>query len=176
MSDSACALRPDGSLKDASEIEFFNDVDDDVPMTTATSTLASNSCLLASSFSQAKLDSFVSRVAPVTVVAGSRRSGRALKPTEKVQESAAQSIPAKRMAPSDISSAPVRRRVSLADVTDADDLFEGEDGEDGEDEELPDLLDVSNDEDDEAEVAYERTKAFGDADRDVILSLHAHIP
>ena len=80
------------------------------------------------------------------------------------------------MAPSDISSAPVRRRVSLADVTDADDLFEGEDGEDGADEELPDLLDVSNDEVNEAEVAYERTKAFGDADHDVILSLHAHIP
>jgi hypothetical protein len=80
------------------------------------------------------------------------------------------------MVPSDISSAPVRRCVSLADVTDADDLFEGEDGEDGEDEELPDLLDVSDDEDDEAEVAYERMQAFGDADRDVILSLHAHIP
>ena len=67
MSDSACTLQLDSSLKDASEIEFFNDVDDDVPMTT----LAFSSHPLASSFSQAQLDSFLSTVASATVVAGS---------------------------------------------------------------------------------------------------------
>jgi hypothetical protein len=173
MSDPACALRPDGSLKDATEIEFFNDVDDDVPM--AAVSTASASRPLMSSFSQGKLDAFVSRVAPATVVAGSRRSGRALKPTEKVREAAAQSIPTKRTAPSDVSSAPVRRRVSAADVTDTEDLFEDEDGETGEDDDMPDLQEVSDDEDDEAEAAYQRTKAFGDIDRDVIPQFYIHI-
>ena len=69
MSDSACALRPDGTLKDAAEIEFFNDVDDDVPMAAVSTASASRPSM--SSFSQGKLDAFVSRVAPATVVAGS---------------------------------------------------------------------------------------------------------
>ena len=70
MSDSACALRPDGSLKDVTKIEFFNDVDDDVPM--AAVLTASASQPLMSSFSQKKLDTFVSRVAPATVVVRSQ--------------------------------------------------------------------------------------------------------
>jgi hypothetical protein len=81
MSDSACALQLDGTLKDASEIEFFNNVDDDVPMVAASSALASRP--LTSSFSQGKLDLFVSRIAPTTIVAGSQGSGQALQPTEK---------------------------------------------------------------------------------------------
>ncbi|KAG1717999.1 hypothetical protein EDB19DRAFT_1991993 [Suillus lakei] len=32
MSQDACALNADGSLKDASDITFFNDPDDDVPL------------------------------------------------------------------------------------------------------------------------------------------------
>jgi len=173
MSDSACTLRPDGTLKDASKIEFFNDVDDDVPMASVSTAPASRP--LTSSFSQGKLDAFVSRVAPATVIAGSRRSGRALKPTEKARESAAQSIPAKRTAPSDVSSAPVRRRVSVVDVTDTEDLFEDdEDSKDGDDD-MPNLQEASDDEDEEAEEAYLRTRAFGDTDRDVISLFYMHI-
>jgi hypothetical protein len=98
-----------------------------------------------------------------------------LKPTEKVREAAAQSIPTKRTPPSDVSSTPVRRRVSVADVTDTEDLFEDEDGETGEDDNMPDLQEVSDDEDDEAEAAYQRMKAFGDIDHDVIPQFYIHI-
>ena len=83
MSDSACALWPDGTLMDASKIEFFNDLDDNVPMLASSVTSVPAPQPLALSFSQGKLDSFVSRIAPAAVVAGSQRSGRASKPTEK---------------------------------------------------------------------------------------------
>lgn len=96
-----------------------------------------------------------------------------MKPTEKAQESAAQSILAKRTASSDISSAPVKRRVSVVDVTDTEDLFE-DDEEDGNND-MPDLQEVSDDEDEEAEEAYQRTKAFGDTDHDVISLFYVHI-
>jgi hypothetical protein len=69
MSDSACALRPDGTLKDASKIKFFNDDNDNDPM--ASVSTAPASWPLTSSFSQGKRDAFVSRVAPATVIAGS---------------------------------------------------------------------------------------------------------
>jgi hypothetical protein len=72
MSDSACALRPDGTLKDASEIEFFNDVDDNVPMLASSVTLVPAPQPLALSFSQGKLDSFVSRFTPAAVIASSQ--------------------------------------------------------------------------------------------------------
>ena len=52
----------------------------------------------------------------------------------------------------------------MAYVTNTEDLFEDEDGETGED-----------DKDDEAEAAYQRTKAFGDIDRDVIPQFYIHI-
>lgn len=96
-----------------------------------------------------------------------------MKPTEKARESTAQSILAKRTAPSDVSSAPVRRRVFVVDVTDTEDLFE-DDEEDG-DNDMPDLQEVSDDEDEEAEEAYQRTKAFGDMDCNVILLFYMHI-
>ena len=52
----------------------------------------------------------------------------------------------------------------MADITDAGDT----DKENDDDEDLPELQAASDDEDDEAEEAYQRTKALGDADRDVI--------
>jgi hypothetical protein len=177
MSDSACALRPDGTLKDVSEIEFFNDVDDDVPMLASSVTSVPAPQPLASSFSQGKLDSFVSRIPPAAIVAGSRRSGRAPKPTEKAREAATRSVPAKRTAPSGTSSVPVRRRVSVVNDTDTEDIFKTEDGENSEDHDLPDLQEESDDEDDnadEVEAAYQRTKDFGDTDRDVVLLLSVY--
>jgi hypothetical protein len=51
MSD---ALRPDGSLKDADEMEWYNDVDDDIPV----SIPASSTPALSSSSSAQSLDNF----------------------------------------------------------------------------------------------------------------------
>ena len=66
----------------------------------------------------------------------------------------------------------------MVDDTDTDEIFETEDGENSEDDDLPDLQEVSDDEDDndadEVEAAYQRTKDFGDTDRDVVLLLSAY--
>ncbi|KAG2029213.1 hypothetical protein BDR03DRAFT_1018731 [Suillus americanus] len=84
MSQDACALNADGSLKDASDITFFNDPDDDVllpkvppstqPSTSTASTRDAYSVLLKAGHT------------PATVTAGSRRSGRHLKPSARMRD------------------------------------------------------------------------------------------
>jgi hypothetical protein len=63
----------------------------------------------------------------------------------------------------------------MVDGTDTDDIFKMEDGGNSKDNDLLDLQEVSDDEDDdnvdEVEAAYQRTKAFGDTDRDIVLLL-----
>jgi len=54
MASEGCAVGPDGELRDASEIEFFNDPDDDQPIALATT----------SSTVQPSLDSFVTKLPP----------------------------------------------------------------------------------------------------------------
>jgi hypothetical protein len=96
-----CTISSDGQLKDASEIEWFNDVDDDTAM------LPPPPALKASS-SAGTLDAFVqlrnSGRTPASISAGSRRSGWVTKPMEKVHAtatsssisgSATRSVPAK---------------------------------------------------------------------------------
>ncbi|KAG2335338.1 hypothetical protein BDR05DRAFT_954149, partial [Suillus weaverae] len=61
----SCTLRPDGQLKDAKDIEWYNDPDDDSPILPSPPPATSNG----------KITTFVSR-----------RSGRAIKPTEKIHE------------------------------------------------------------------------------------------
>ena len=55
----------------ASAIKFFNDIDNDVPMLASSVNLVPAPQPLALSFSQGKLDSFVSKIPPAAVVAGS---------------------------------------------------------------------------------------------------------
>ena len=107
---------------------------------------------------------------PADFVAGSRRSGRASKPSAKVREAvSASSIPAKRPAPSMATSA--RKCVSVDTELEPEgnpslDVFE--DGGD-DDEEMPELQECSDDkdEDERAHEEYEKNKAMADADRDV---------
>ncbi|KAG1747879.1 uncharacterized protein EDB91DRAFT_1263073 [Suillus paluster] len=73
----SCALRPDGQLKDAKDIEWYNDPDDDSPMPPSPPPATSNG----------KITAFVSR-----------HSGRAIKPMEKIRD-AVNGAPAKRPAP-----------------------------------------------------------------------------
>ncbi|KAG2357129.1 hypothetical protein BDR07DRAFT_1491060 [Suillus spraguei] len=68
----ACALGSDGKLKDASAIDWYNDPDNDTP--------------------------FPAPPPPPASAFVSRRSGRALKLTEKIRK-AANTAPAKRLAP-----------------------------------------------------------------------------
>ncbi|KAG1831325.1 hypothetical protein EV424DRAFT_1573455 [Suillus variegatus] len=85
----SCALRPDGQLKDAKDIKWYNDPDDDSPMLPSPPPATSNG----------KITAFVSR-----------RSGRAIKPTEKIRD-AVNSAPAKRPAPAAPEGQPAPKRI-----------------------------------------------------------------
>jgi hypothetical protein len=112
-SDPGCALRPDGTLKDASEIRWHYDVDDELPMPSAsTSSAPSTSSIPADN---PKIHPFFTGQPPQGVmIAGSRRSGRAIRPSARILDpdnamSAANPTSAassKRKAP---ASSPLRR-------------------------------------------------------------------
>ncbi|KAG1752300.1 uncharacterized protein EDB91DRAFT_1077735 [Suillus paluster] len=84
MSQDTCVLNADGSLKDASDITFFNDPDDNVPLpqvspstqpsTSTASTRNAYSVLLKAGHT------------PATVAAGSWRSGRPSKPSARIRD------------------------------------------------------------------------------------------
>ncbi|KAG1879073.1 hypothetical protein F4604DRAFT_1923223 [Suillus subluteus] len=77
MSQDSCTLNADGSLKDASEIKFYNDPDDDVPLPQVPSTESMRnafSVLLNAGHT------------PATVAAGSWCSGCPSKPSAHVHD------------------------------------------------------------------------------------------
>jgi hypothetical protein len=102
----------------ASAIDWYNDLDDDTPMPAPPPLPASNGTLTA----------FVSR-----------RSGRALKPTEKIRE-ATNAAPTKRSAPVPPQSQPAPKRSHLVRHRNDDD-----------NDEPPALEDFSDDEEEEEE-------------------------
>ena len=170
MSDPGCAVDANGALKHASQIQFYFDADSDIPMAgpPARPPALSNST---SSLSQARLDGFVringSDKTPASFVAGARRSGRAVKPSAKIQD-ATSTIPAKQPAPE--SSMTVTRRSSYASVeTNIDSGVIGVEDDD----EMPELEEVSDSDDDDEEETrlaaeeFDRNQAFADTDRDV---------
>ncbi|KAF8799820.1 hypothetical protein BYT27DRAFT_7217371 [Phlegmacium glaucopus] len=67
-----CAVHPDGTLKDASEIEWQYDKDDDAPMA---------SC---SSSSKSIASFFAKKALPANLVAGSRHSARTTRPSARI--------------------------------------------------------------------------------------------
>ncbi|KAG1804214.1 hypothetical protein EV424DRAFT_1647508 [Suillus variegatus] len=130
----SCALRPDGQLKDAKDIKWYNDPDDDSPMLPSPPPATSNG----------KITAFVSR-----------RSGRAIKPTEKIRD-AVNSAPAKRPAPAAPEGQPAPKRIQTGSHLNRH-------GDDDDDEEPPAAEGLSDEEEEEdKEEAYERTKALGD--------------
>ncbi|KAG2116642.1 uncharacterized protein F5147DRAFT_758226 [Suillus discolor] len=136
------ACHPDGSLKDASEMEWYNDIDDDSPM------LPLAPAPTPAPTHNGNLNSFI------------RCLGRAIKPMEKIRETA-NNVPAKRSAlgpPPQRAPAPKRAfsRTSSKEDEDAE-------------EEAPLLEDFTDDEDEnehEHDEAYQKTKKLGDQDRE----------
>jgi hypothetical protein len=174
MSDQ-CTIGSDGQLKDTSEIEWFNDIDNDTAMLPPPPTLkASSSAGILNVFVQLRN----SGRTPASMSAGSCHSGQVTKPMEKVRAmatslsisgSVTHSVLAKRsiMVVSQNSPALKCMFTSAKDKGDNNDDVDG-DGDD----EIPDLQDVPDDKDgdeDNGEEAYNRTKMFGDVDREVCL-------
>lgn len=73
--DLGCAVLPDGSLKDASEIEWHFDKNDETPIAPT---------LPGSSAVASPLHPFFSPHAPAILVAGSRHSGRTARPSNRL--------------------------------------------------------------------------------------------
>jgi len=176
MSDS-CALDACGNLKDASEIEWFNDVDDDVAMNDVPATAVTSSASTMST-STAPLNAFSILLqkgqAPAAKTAGACRSSRTSKPSGRLrdaQESTAQSnlqatLNKRPAITDDELPMPIHKsmKVTVEDTDDdeGDDIFEA-----GESDEMPELVDNSDDEDNEPQAAYDCTKAMGDTDCEV---------
>ena len=70
---SNCAIGPDGSLKDASEIEWFNDADDEQPISVPVAKVSNPLHLF-----------FTGTAAPSVFVAGARRSARVPRPSMRI--------------------------------------------------------------------------------------------
>ena len=84
--DLGCAVHPDGSLKDTSEIEWHFDKDNETPLTIAEK--LPKSCPAASTSSQPLHSFLLGRAqSPAVVVTGSRRSGHATHPSNHVVDS-----------------------------------------------------------------------------------------
>lgn len=75
-----CAVRPDGSLKDASEIDWHFDKDDDTPSSPAEKLCGSGP----PDSSQILHPFFSGHASPAVLVAGSRRSSRTSRPSNRV--------------------------------------------------------------------------------------------
>ncbi|KAF8225585.1 hypothetical protein L208DRAFT_1012419, partial [Tricholoma matsutake] len=76
-SDLGCAVCPDGSLKDALEIDWHFNKDDNTPFTVAAKSLEYGS-------SQTLHPFFLGQASPAIIVAGSRRSSCAIRPSNHV--------------------------------------------------------------------------------------------
>ncbi|KAG0692109.1 hypothetical protein DFH29DRAFT_883076, partial [Suillus ampliporus] len=141
------ACRTDSSLKDASEIEWYNDAKDDSPIAPPPPTY------------NGTLNSFI------------HRSGRAVKPTEKIHETlAASTTSAKRSAPEPPQGVPAPKRVFIGTSS------QEQDDDNDDDDDAPALEDVTDDEEEDAknaenEEAYRQMKKLGDQDREDLQSL-----
>lgn len=168
FSSNECAVAEDGSLLDATKIVFYNDPDDDVPLPN-----------LADSFFQAGH-------APSTLGAGSRRSGRATRPSARIMdpdntEGPMSAIMSRKrsatVTTSTEASLRAARRAKLIpdletigvdeELLDFDEVIAA--AEDGEGE-MKDTTDEDSDgegetDNEQAEEAYRNTKAMGNADR-----------
>lgn len=150
-------MRADGTLKDADEIEFYNDPSDDLPLPPSTAPAVSSS---------GNLNSFITakgsgpRVTPAIVVGGSRHSRRTARPSAKVRESASSSstVPAKRQGGPSAAKAPVQKQARI----------------ESDEEEVPGLCEVSDEEDDNdnEETDDERMRLMGDTDRIVSVCIY----
>ena len=150
MASDSCAVAPDGTLLDASQILWFNDPDDDKPMVTATSLTAQHHV------PATMLDSFFTKVPPAA-----RRSTRAPRPSTKAID------PNNLMALKRKPSITAMAKPSCHPHHNSPDCEEDKATE-------PELTDTDDDNSVDPDAAYKETKALGDADREVSTHISSH--
>jgi hypothetical protein len=173
---SGCAFGDDGTLKDAKDIEWFDDADDDVPIPPSRTLTASSSASSVTS-----LDNFFISHPSAKKVGGERHSTRIRKPSKRTTDpdnaeaagSAMEDVVSGQKRKADISSVSrrVTRKVIESDsgserASDRGNGLASSDAEpDGDDTE-----DNSDDEEDNAraDAKYNRLKSLGDNDREVL--------
>ena len=170
-SDPGCALRPDGTLKDASEIDWsFDRDDDDTPSLSSTSAVASTS-----GPSGPEVHPFFSgTLRPATFAAASRRSGRATRPSNRIADpDNVMGIVSVAAGKRKAACKPIRNVKSKTTSTTS--ILSGDEEDQDENAEgnyAPAPTEVSTDVDEEAEVEdseeYEVLKAMADADHKVL--------
>jgi hypothetical protein len=85
MTTSQCAVGPDGELLDASKIDWYHDPDDDCPLPSVSSAVPVTPGSSAVTSSDPKIHPFFqSKGLPAAIVAGSRRSTRAIRPSTRL--------------------------------------------------------------------------------------------
>jgi hypothetical protein len=170
---SGCAVSSDGSLLSPSKIDFFNDPDDLEPIT-GPSVMSPKLPALTGSSSASTLENyFVSHDThqPSVNTVGIRHTTRPLKPSARLREAADtlgnSTTTKKRKA----NNNELHRRVVRKVVTDSNDS----DGTTDNDNSMPspsavmdtDPMVRDGTDTDEVQAAYDRTKAMGEADREV---------
>lgn len=84
MEDLGCTVHPDGTLKEASETEFFLDKDDDTPMLVPSLYEPHNTTMAASSSSHGITSFFMKKAAPAVIVGGAHHSLHTTHPSAHV--------------------------------------------------------------------------------------------
>jgi hypothetical protein len=150
MASDSCAVAPDGTLLDASQILWFNDPDDNKPMVTATSLTAQHH------IPATMLDSFFTKVPPAACRSthASRLSTKAINPNNLIALKRKPSITA-------------MAKPSCRSHHDSPDREEDKATE-------PELTDTDDDNSVNPDAAYKETKALGDADHKVSTHISSH--
>src|ERR1700722_11939833 len=178
MSSRGCAQGPNGELLDASQIEWYHDPDDHLPMAPSSATESraqdpianvategTEMTVMQSSCqpSAATLNKFFSNVPPAEKTAGSRRSGHALRPSAKVADP--NNVALKCKSSSNPGSHPCyRAHHAHHAVIDLDE----EEPTKLEDDKTESVQSRSEDKSGTSlDTMYEHTKSLGDADQDV---------
>jgi hypothetical protein len=169
---SECAVGSDSQLLDASEIVFYHDADDTVPISAPDRALtAASSRSSIPSTMPTTLDTFFApKRLPAVKTAGARRSQRVPRPSAKVKDpnnAISTARKCKRVHHFVVSSASegdtedTTRSASHPEDTELD-MDGDEDPGAAEEEEDDDTGDVDMDGDEDADTAYQHTKALGD--------------
>jgi len=153
MASEGCAVGPDGELRDVSEIEFFNDPNDDQPIAPATTSLTV----------QPLLNSFVTKLPPPA-----RRSNRVPRPSTKVIDP--DNAMATKCKTSDAPNPNPSRCLRQASPEHEEDRASEPDTTEPNQSHYANSTDTEEDDPIDPGKAYEEVKALGNADRQVCLN------